>query len=158
MKRRALAAGADDYLVGPLTPDRLTERLREHWSKPNQTHGAAVIALGDLTLDLVAHRVTWRERPISLMPNQFRLLAHFLSHPDQVFTRSSLIAFVSKDGVISDERTVDVWVKRLRRAFRAQGAPDPIRTVHSVGYVLDITEKGAVSATNTSRVRPASLH
>jgi two-component system, OmpR family, phosphate regulon response regulator PhoB len=136
-KRRALGAGADDYLVGPLTPERLAQKLREHWSNPNQAHGSTVLAVGDLTMDLVAHRVSWRGKQIGLMPNQFRLLAHFLSHPDQVFTRNSLIAFVSKDGEVSDERTVDVWVKRLRRAFRSQGAPDPVRTVHSVGYVLD---------------------
>lgn len=136
-KRRALGAGADDYLVGPLTPERLAEKLRKHWSNPNQAQGATVLTFGALTMDLVAHRVTWRGRHISLMPNQFRLLAHFLSHPNQVFTRNSLIAFISKDGEVSDERTVDVWVKRLRRAFRSHGAPDPVRTVHSVGYVLD---------------------
>ena len=157
-KRRALGAGADDYLVGPLTPERLADKLREHWSNPNQSHGAAVLGLGDLTMDLVAHRVTWRTKQISLMPNQFRLLAHFLAHPNQVFTRNSLIAFVSKDGEVSDERTVDVWVKRLRRAFRTQGAPDPMRTVHSVGYVLDTDmgiEKRAVPAAQLARGRTA---
>lgn len=158
-KRRALGAGADDYLVGPLTPERLADKLREHWSNPNQTHGATVLTLGDLAMDLVAHRVTWRGKQIALMPNQFRLLAHFLAHPNQVFTRNSLIAFVSKDGEVSDERTVDVWVKRLRRAFRSHGAPDPIRTVHSVGYVLDTDmgqEKRALPGGNLSRVRPAA--
>lgn len=157
-KRRALGAGADDYLVGPLTPERLAEKLREHWSNPNQTHGATVLSLGDLTMDLVAHRVTWRGKQISLMPNQFRLLAHFLTHPNQVFTRNSLIAFVSKDGEVSDERTVDVWVKRLRRAFRSQGAPDPVRTVHSVGYVLDTDmsfDKRGLPAGQMVRGRPA---
>ena len=155
-KRRALGAGADGYLIGPLSPQRLAEKLREHWSNPGQSHGATVLAIGDLTMDLVAHRVNWRGKQIGLMPNQFRLLAHFLAHPNQVFTRSSLIAFVSKDGEVSDERTVDVWVKRLRRAFRSQGAPDPIRTVHSVGYVLDTDlgmEQRAAPSGNLSRVR-----
>ncbi len=158
-KRRALAAGADDYLIGPLTPERLAAKLREHWSNPNQTHGTTMLSLGDLAMDLVAHRVTWRGKQVPLMPNQFRLLAHFLSHPDQVFTRNSLIAFVSKDGEVSDERTVDVWVKRLRRAFRSHGAPNPIRTVHSVGYVLDtdvINEKHALASGAMSRARPGS--
>lgn len=157
-KRRALAAGADDYLVGPLTPDRLADKLREHWSNPNQSHGAAVLAQGDLSMDLVAHRVSWRGKQISLMPNQFRLLAHFLAHPNQVFTRNSLIAFVSKDGEVSDERTVDVWVKRLRRAFRSQGAPDPVRTVHSVGYVLDTDmgpERRGMPTAHAHRARPS---
>ena len=75
--------------------------------------------------------------PVPLRPNEFRLLAHFMEHPDQVFSRTALIEQLGKDGEAIDERTVDVWVGRLGRALTAQGAPDPLRTVRALGYVMD---------------------
>lgn len=139
-RRRALKAGADDYLPGPLTPDLLLSRIRAYSRHAHSSQHGAALAHGELTLDLVAHQVRWRKRQIALMPNQFRLLAHFIEHPNQVFTRGSLLAVLGKDDHAIDERTVDVWVGRLRRALREQGAPDPLRTVRSMGYVLDRIE------------------
>ena len=79
----------------------------------------------------------WRGLPVALRPNEFALLVHFVEHPDRVFSRTALIATLGKDDNGIDERTVDVWVGRLRRALKSQGAPDPLRTVRSLGYVLD---------------------
>lgn len=137
-KRRALRAGADDYLVGPLNAERLLERLATYETKPQ---APAVprgrLVHGDLVLDRAAHQARFRGRLLTLRPNELRLLAHFLENPDQVFSRTALIERIGKDDEVSDERTVDVWVGRLRRALVAQGAPDPLRTVRSAGYVLD---------------------
>jgi len=142
MRRRALRAGADDYLVGPLTPEILHSRLQQYRKLSDAGAATERLAHGDLTVDLAAHQARWRGRPIALRPNEFRLLAHFIEHPDRVFSRTSLIAMLGKDSEAIDERTVDVWVGRLRRALRAQGAPDPLRTVRSMGYVMDDLASG----------------
>ncbi|GAA4772132.1 response regulator transcription factor [Novosphingobium ginsenosidimutans] len=137
-KRRALRAGADDYLVGPLSAEQLLERLATYEAKPAApSTPRRKLAHGELVLDLNAHQVRYQGRLLVLRPNELRLLAHFLEHPDQVFSRTALIERIGKDEEVSDERTVDVWVGRLRRALVAQGAPDPLRTVRSAGYVLD---------------------
>jgi two-component system, OmpR family, phosphate regulon response regulator PhoB len=95
------------------------------------------IELGSLVIDFAAHRARWKSKPIELGPNEFRLLGHFASHPDRVHSRGSLIAELGRDGQQIDERTVDVWVGRLRRALRKQGVTVQIRTVWSLGYVYD---------------------
>ena len=137
-KRRALRAGADDYLVGPLNAERLLERLATYEAAPSAPIAPRRrLTHGELLLDLNAHQVRYQGRLLTLRPNELRLLAHFLEHPDQVFSRAALIERIGKDSDVSDERTVDVWVGRLRRALVAQGAPDPLRTVRSAGYVLD---------------------
>ncbi|MGE3691075.1 MAG: winged helix-turn-helix domain-containing protein [Novosphingobium sp.] len=134
---RAISCGADDYMEGPLAPEPLIGRIKEYLSAAGPNQQQSVLTHGDLTVDLVAHIARWRNKPVELMPNQLRLLGHFIEHPDQVFTRSSLIAVLGKDGLAMDERSVDVWVGRLRRALRAKGAPDLLRTVRGIGYVLD---------------------
>ena len=92
---------------------------------------------GDLVVDLAAHQARFRERPVRLRANEFRLLVHFLEHRDQVLSRARLIAGVGKAGEAIQERTADVWAGRLRRALRSAGAPDPLRTVRNIGYVMD---------------------
>lgn len=92
---------------------------------------------GELTVDPVAFAARYRGTILPLRPNEFRLLLHFVSHPDQVFSRASIIERLGKDSGLIDERTVDVWTGRLRRALRAAGVPDPLRTVRALGYVLD---------------------
>jgi two-component system phosphate regulon response regulator PhoB len=72
-----------------------------------------------------------------MMPNEFRLLRFFVEHPGRVFTRAQLITALGKQEPPIDERTVDVWIGRLRRAMRAAGAGDLLRTVRSLGYVFD---------------------
>lgn len=71
------------------------------------------------------------------MPNEFRLLRYFVEHPSRVFTRQQLILALGKQEQPMDERTVDVWVGRLRRALRAAGVTYDLRTVRSLGYVFD---------------------
>lgn len=139
-RRRALRAGADDYVLAPLTPELLLDRLKRQSGNGGGGNGGASqprLAHGSMTLDLAAHQARWQGRAVPLRPNEFRLLAHFIEHPDQVLSRTGLIEMLGKDSDIIDERTVDVWVGRLRRALKAHGVPDPLRTVRSLGYVLD---------------------
>ncbi|MFM5948277.1 MAG: response regulator transcription factor [Novosphingobium sp.] len=134
-KRRALQAGADDYLPGPLDAARIVERVEGLSSSSTPTRHR--LTNGAILLDRAAYQVRINGVPVPMRPNEFRLLAHFMEHPDQVFSRAALIEHLGKDGEAIDERTVDVWVGRLRRALTANGAPDPLRTVRAMGYVMD---------------------
>lgn len=136
-RRRALRAGADDYMVGPATRTALLDRVLS--ARPHDHDGAPArnLALGELSIDLAAFQARWRGKAIPLMPNEFRLLRYLVEHPGRVFTRGQLIAALGKQDHPVDERTVDVWIGRLRRALRTAGAGDPLRTVRSLGYVLD---------------------
>ena len=136
-RRRALRAGADDYIEGPLTADLLLARVRHYRAGPNAAALSPRLAHGDLTMNLEAQQVRWHGHVVVLRPNEFRLLAHFMENSDQLYSRTSLISILGKNREEIDERTVDVWVGRLRRALKAHGVPDPMRTVRSMGYVLD---------------------
>lgn len=136
-RRRALRAGADNYVHGPLTAQIVAAQLRESHAVHQANFAPQRLSHGSLVLDLIAHQMRYRNRIVPLRPNEFRLLTYFVEHPDRLFTRSQLITMLGKDCEEIDERTVDVWVGRLRRSLRAYGVPDQLRTVRSMGYVLD---------------------
>ena len=136
-RRRVIAAGANDYLVGPLSRSVILDRVLASAAPPVLEQASRTLACGDLAVDIVAFQARWRDKPIPLMPNEFRLLRYFVEHPERVFTRGQLIAALGKQEPAIDERTVDVWIGRLRRALRAAGAGEPLRTVRMLGYVLD---------------------
>lgn len=138
-KKRALRHGADDYLVGFAHADRLIARLCQYRAA-QQPATPGRFAQGDLQVDLASYLVRHKGQAIMLAPNEFRLLAHFVENPDKVYSRASLIALLRKDDAQIDERTVDVWIGRLRRALKTQGVPDRLRTVRSMGYVFDGAE------------------
>jgi len=99
--------------------------------------GEEKLAYCDVTMDLVAHRVSRGGRTIRLGPTEFRLLRHFLEHPGRVFSREQLLDAVWGHDVYVEPRTVDVHIRRLRRALNEATEPDLIRTVRSAGYALD---------------------
>jgi len=107
---------------------------------PVEDAGPAARTVSGLTLDPEAHQVRWQGKLVALRPREVALLEAFLDHPDRLLTRSRLIALAGKDCEIADERTVDVWVGRLRRSLEAQGVPRIVRTVRSHGYVFDTPE------------------
>ena len=135
-KRRALRAGADDYIVGPIDRGSVLDRVLSVQLPEHEAPGRT-LRLGDLLLDLAALQARWKDKPIGLMPNEFRLLRYLMEQPGNVFSRTQLIAALGKQEQPIDERTVDAWVSRLRRALREVGAGYPLRTVRSLGYVLD---------------------
>jgi two-component system phosphate regulon response regulator PhoB len=136
-RRRALKAGADDYLVGPLSPGLLLDRLERSALVTRRMPPPERLAAGPLELDPSAHRVWFAGRPIAMRPRQFALLSYLMQHPDRVHARGDLLKVLGRKGEEADERTVDAWVARLRRALRHHGAPDVLRTVRDYGYVLD---------------------
>lgn len=135
-KRRALKAGADDYILAPVDRNALLDRVLSV-QLPERETPARQLRLGELTLDLAALQARWREKPLMLMPNELRLLRYLMEQPGHVFSRQQLITALGKHDQPIDERTVDAWVSRLRRALRDAGAGSPLRTVRSLGYVLD---------------------
>ena len=135
-RRRALHAGADDYIVGPLDRTLVLDRVMALQAQ-QQRHAASRVVSGDLVIDMRALQARWSGVPVSLRPNEFRLLRFFAENPDRVLSRGELIEGLGKQEPPIDERTVDVWIGRLRRALKAAGAGNPLRTVRSRGYVFD---------------------
>ena len=136
-KRRALAAGADDYVVGPVDRTGILDRVLALGGGRMAQVSNRPFQLGDLEIDMTALQARWQDTPIPLRPNEFRLLRFFAENADRVLGRGELIGGLGKQEPPIDERTVDVWIGRLRRALRQVGAGDPIRTVRSLGYVYD---------------------
>ena len=137
-RRRALRAGADDYMVGELDRRAVLDRVLALQSHQQKRHATQRIELGELTIDLTALQARWAGRAVQLRPNEFRLLRPFAENPNEVLSRTTLIAGLGKLDPPIDERTVDVWIGRLRRALKAAGAGNPLRTVRSLGYVFDL--------------------
>jgi two-component system phosphate regulon response regulator PhoB len=134
---RGLNSGADDYVVKPFSPSELIARLRAVIRRAQPSAGEDVLRYEDLTMDLVAHRVTRNGSAIHLGPTEFRLLRHFLQYPGRVFSREQLLDRVWGQDTEVEIRTVDVHIRRLRKALNGEGADDLLRTVRSVGYALD---------------------
>lgn len=137
-RRRALRAGADDYVVGPLDRTAVLDRVLALQSRTSERVATRRFEMGALTIDMAALQARWNEVPIVLRPNEFRLLRYFAENPNSVLTREDLISGLGKREPAIDERTVDVWIGRLRRAIKAAGGGNPLRTVRSLGYVFDL--------------------
>lgn len=137
-RRRALRAGADDYVVGPLDRTAVLDRVLALQSRGSDRRATSLFELGALTIDMAALQARWNGEPIILRPNEFRLLRFFAENPNQVLTRDDLIGGLGKREPPIDERTVDVWIGRLRRAIKQAGGGNPLRTVRSLGYVFDL--------------------
>jgi two-component system phosphate regulon response regulator PhoB len=138
-RRRALRAGADDYVIGPLTRTAVLDRVLALQSRQAERHAARRFEVGALSIDMAALQARWAGEPIVLRPNEFRLLRFFAENPNRVLTREELINGLGKREPPIDERTVDVWIGRLRRAIKAAGGGNPLRTVRSMGYVFDLS-------------------
>jgi len=134
---RALNIGADDYITKPFGIEALMARIRALLRRagPVQTKGR--LDFHDITLDLAAHRVQRAGRAVHLGPTEFRLLEFLMQHPARVFTREELLNAVWGPDIHVEPRTVDVHIRRLRKAINAEGDLDIIRTVRAAGYALD---------------------
>lgn len=136
-RRKAQRAGANDFITARPSRKAMLDRVLSLQGRSLIEPLRQTITIGDLGVDLAAFQARWQGKPIRLMPNEFRLLRYFAEHPSRVFTRQQLITALGKQEPPIDERTVDVWIGRLRRALRAAGVPYELRTVRSLGYVFD---------------------
>ena len=135
---RGLNSGADDYIVKPFSPAELLARVRAVLRRTSPVLAEEVLRFGDIVMDLASHRVRRDNRDVHLGPTEFRLLRHFMQHPGRVFSREQLLDLVWGHDVYVELRTVDVHIRRLRKALNEDGAEDLIRTVRSAGYAIDL--------------------
>jgi len=140
---RGLDSGADDYVSKPFSPAELVARVRAVMRRTRPSIAEEALHYGDIKMDLAAHRVSRDGRPIHLGPTEFRLLRHFMEHPGRVFSREQLLDAVWGHDVYVEPRTVDVHIRRLRKALNIRDLPDLIRTVRSAGYSLDLAAAAA---------------
>ena len=135
---RGLDTGADDYVSKPFSMTELAARVRAVLRRIRPGLAEDRVAHGDLLVDRVAHRVRRAGKEVHLGPTEFRLLDYLIQHPGRVFSREQLLDAVWGSEVYVEARTVDVHIGRLRKALGAEEQPDPIRTVRSAGYALDL--------------------
>lgn len=135
---RGLDSGADDYIVKPCSIEALDARLRALLRRSQPTKPPQdVLSFVDLQLDLQTHRAERNGRSLTLGPTEFRLLEFLMRHPRKVFSREDLLHKVWGANVHVELRTIDVHIRRLRRALNADDEVDFVRTVRSAGYALD---------------------
>lgn len=141
-KIKGLSSGADDYMTKPFSVPELIARI---WAVLRRVQSVekllGEITFEDIKMDLASHRVTRGDRNLHLGPTEFRLLQFFLEHPRQVFPREVLLKEVWGADIHVELRTVDVHVRRLRKALNKGDEKDFIRTVRAAGYSIDTEDK-----------------
>jgi len=134
---RGLDTGADDYVTKPFSPRELLARVSAVLRRTRPVLAGESLEVGDIRLDPVAHRVTRKGNPLQLGPTEYRLLKFFMESPGRVFSRGQLLDGVWGTASDIELRTVDVHIRRLRKALEIDGAKDPVRTVRSAGYAFE---------------------
>ncbi len=134
---RGLNTGADDYITKPFSTEALIARMRALLRRAGSVPAKSTLTFHDITMDLAAHRVMRNGRALHLGPTEFRLLEYFLAHPRRVFAREELLDAVWGKDIHVEPRTVDVHIRRLRKAINGTDELDVIRTVRAAGYAID---------------------
>jgi two-component system phosphate regulon response regulator PhoB len=136
-KLRGLEVGADDYVTKPFSPSELVARVRAVLRRAKPQPQGETLVYRDLNMDLITHRVRRGGNEIHLGPTEFRLLKFLMENQGRVFSREQLLDSVWGRDIYVEPRTVDVHIRRLRKAINIEGATDLVRTVRSAGYALD---------------------
>lgn len=134
---RGLNTGADDYMSKPFSMPELLARVKALLRRSQPTNSKGSLTYADLVMDLGAHRVTRGGRSIHLGPTEFRLLQFLMQNAGAVFSREELLNAVWGPDIYVEPRTVDVHIRRLRKALNGESDGDLIRTVRAAGYALD---------------------
>lgn len=140
-KVQGLALGADDYVTKPFSPQEIIARVKSILRRTS--HEGAILAdifsiiNGDLVIDTLAHKITWKEDVIELTPTEFKLLEIMSRHQGRVYSRSQLAEAIFDFSYEGYDRTIDAHVKNLRRKLKEAGIPPVLKTVYGVGYKIE---------------------
>lgn len=139
-KVAGLDAGVDDYVTKPFSPRELLARIKAVLRRSGGDGSEVVRIDGGLQMDLAQHRVVAGGQPVQVGPTEFRLLHFFMTHPERVYSRSQLLDQVWGRNVYIEERTVDVHIRRLRKALEPHRCENLVQTVRGVGYRFSAQE------------------
>ena len=131
---KGLEAGADDYICKPFSPRELVARINAVLRRSVGSESEEVLKASGLKLDTASHRVTIENESLEIGPTEFKLLHFFMSHPERVYSREQLLDNVWGNNVYIEDRTVDVHIRRLRKALASYGYDKLIQTVRGAGY------------------------
>lgn len=134
---RGLESGADDYMVKPYSPNEMIARVQAVLRRSHPEIAEELLQYSDIRMDLARHRVSRNDMAIHLGPTEFRLLRVLMERPGRVFSREQLLDRAWGRDVYVESRTVDVHIRRLRKALNINGFKDIIRTVRGSGYAID---------------------
>ena len=142
-KISGLDAGADDYISKPFSPRELMSRVKAVLRRIGRDELKEPITVGELIFDPIGHRVSIANEPINLGPTEYRLLQFFLTHQERVYSRDQILDYVWGGNAYLDERTVDVHIRRLRKAISVAGHENYVQTVRGAGYRFSTQLKNA---------------
>ena len=131
-----LDSGADDYITKPFSTAELNSRVKAILRRIERNNNKK-LKYADIEMDLVAHKIIRNGRKIKLGPKEFKLLKNFLEQPQRVFSRDQLLDKIWGENIYVEPRTVDVHIRRLRKAITANNEINIIRTVRDAGYSLE---------------------
>ncbi len=137
-KVRGLEVGADDYITKPFSPKELIARLKAVMRRVSPTSLEEIIDVQGLKLDPTSHRVTANNHPVEMGPTEFKMLRFFMTHQERVFSREQLLNNIWGTNVYVEDRTVDVHIRRLRKALEPEGHDKLVQTVRGAGYRFSV--------------------
>jgi two-component system phosphate regulon response regulator PhoB len=129
-----LESGIDDYVVKPFSARELLARIKAVLRRSREDDDDGSVTIGGLRIDGAAHRVFAGDEPLQVGPTEYRLLHFFMTHADRVYTRAQLLDHVWGGNVYVEERTVDVHIRRLRKALEPAKIEEMVQTVRGSGY------------------------
>ena len=138
-----LDSGADDYISKPFSPRELVSRVKAVLRRVGREDLDEPISVGELLFDPIGHRVSIAGTPVNLGPTEYKLLQFFLTHQERVYSRDQILDYVWGSNVYLDERTVDVHIRRLRKAISVAGHENYVQTVRGAGYRFSTKLAGA---------------